>query len=82
MAEQVSDGKERGESPGMQGRFDLRLFASSLAGGRYLPIIYLIVFLVLSLFLFPPMQKIKDVRFRKVVSLTPTLSHRLHSLSL
>jgi putative nucleotidyltransferase with HDIG domain len=65
MAEQSANGREKGVAPGSRGKFDFRLFMKSLSWGKYLPLVYLLVFLVISLFLFPPMQQVKDVRFRE-----------------
>lgn len=65
MSEQTSNGRERGESPTRERRFDAARFAGSLLQQRRLPFLYLAVFLAASLFLFPPMRKAKDIRFRE-----------------
>ncbi len=65
MNEQVSDGKERGEAPSVWGWFNPRLFFSFLTKPKRLSFVYLGIFLALSLFLFPPVQKVKDIRFKE-----------------
>ncbi|HUV37508.1 MAG TPA: HDIG domain-containing protein [Patescibacteria group bacterium] len=65
MNDQTANGKERGEAASAERRFDLGGFFRSLLRQRRLPFLYLVVFLAASLFLFPPMRKAKDIRFRE-----------------
>ncbi|UCF05628.1 MAG: HDIG domain-containing protein [bacterium] len=65
MAEQNSNGKDRGEGSTWPDRFNPRDLLSSLTAGGYLPLVYLGLFLACSLLLFPPTQKVKDIRYKE-----------------
>jgi putative nucleotidyltransferase with HDIG domain len=65
MSDQTPNGRERGEAPRTKARFDIRERISAFSRGRYLPIGYLVLFVVLSLLLFPPMRKAQDIRFKE-----------------
>ncbi|MBN1884493.1 MAG: HDIG domain-containing protein [Candidatus Krumholzibacteriota bacterium] len=65
MAEPTANGTGRGENGGAGRGFDPRKAAARLFGRRRLPYVYALLFLVVSLLLFPPLKKIRDVRFRE-----------------
>lgn len=65
MIDPTGNGKERGEVQVAERGFDLGGFVGSLVKQRRLPFLYLTVFLAVSLFLFPPMRKAKDIRFKE-----------------
>jgi putative nucleotidyltransferase with HDIG domain len=65
MNEQVPNGKDRGETKPLAERFDPRDLVRSLMAPKRLVVIYVIAFVVISISLFPPMQKLKDVQYKE-----------------
>lgn len=65
MNERGSSADPRAEPPRRERRRALRATLGDAARGFRLPLLYLVVFLVLSLVLFPPLQKTKSIRFRE-----------------
>ena len=63
MNEQVSN--NRGDSRPFMERYDPRRFLGSLLEPKRLMILYVAVFVALSLYLFPPMQKLKEIEYRE-----------------
>ncbi len=62
MGDKVSNGRDKGEAPTSK---ILHQFTSLFGSGKHLSAIYFIAFVILSIFLFPPIQKVKDIRFQK-----------------
>lgn len=65
MADQAQNGRDKGELRGLRSVRDPRLLLDTLKQGKYLPAIYIVAFLILSLLLFPPTHKVKDIRFKE-----------------
>ena len=65
MNEQGPSAPERGESPRRARRGRVRAPRRDAVKGLRLPVAYAVVFLALSLILFPPLQKTKNVRFKE-----------------
>ncbi len=66
MTEQVpGGGKDGGNSSLLKEKLNPSSILSSVMGAGRLPFLYAALFLVLSLILFPPMQKVKDIRFKE-----------------
>lgn len=64
MAEHGANGKSGGENGGSARRFDVQGVFAWFLEKRRLPLIYALLFLVVSILLFPPLRKTRDVRFR------------------
>jgi putative nucleotidyltransferase with HDIG domain len=61
MNEQASNG----ESRSFLERYDPKRFFGSFLEPKRLMILYVVVFVVLSLYLFPPMQKLEEIQYRE-----------------
>lgn len=62
MGDKVSNGKDKGEAPTSR---VLHFFTSLITSGKHISVIYFVVFVILSILLFPPIQKVKDIRFKE-----------------
>ena len=65
MAEHGANGKSGGENGGPGRGFDARRFLPWLLEKQRLPLLYSLLFLVVSILLFPPLRKTREVRFRE-----------------
>ena len=63
MNEQASNG--RSESRSLLERYDPRRFVGSFLEPKRLMILYVVIFVALSLYLFPPMQKLEEIQYRE-----------------
>lgn len=65
MADQSVNGREKRESLSLGERFDLRRFFGFAMEPRRLIVVFAILFVIISLFLFPPMQKLDEIQYRE-----------------
>ena len=65
MTDQSVNGREKRESPSLGERFDLRRFIGSIMNPKRLILVFVALFVVISLFLFPPMQKLDEIQYRE-----------------
>ncbi len=65
MADQGVNGREKRETLSLGKRFDLRRFIGFAMEPRHLMVVFVALFVFISLFLFPPMQKLDEIQYRE-----------------
>jgi len=65
MGDRISNDKEKGESPHLRYAASFKLLLDSLLKKNRLVAIYTLVFIALSLILFPPTQRMKEIKYKE-----------------
>jgi putative nucleotidyltransferase with HDIG domain len=65
MTDQATNGKEKRESLSLGKRFDLRRLNAVITEPKRLIVLFVLLFVLVSIFLFPPMQKLDEILYKE-----------------